>query len=788
MNTFPLNPLGYLRHWLVAGPRETPYSGPPGEENVLRREALDPTRVEPPLHAELGATGPFGMPWRFHYPGHNFFVELSSFYFQLTLVDAYAFTEIESPRDQTADALFWVAGAADLWLNGTHLTRFDPIRYMYPDAQPLRLPLRRGPNTLCVRLQCFGVRDTRILFGLQLRDAAPDLRVRLPGPAADTAALVAAAAWLDGVRTEGRSVVTSTLPAPLHAEIRLAGPSTIPWQQNASRIDLAGVAPFRQSVAVTAAGQTLLRNFEIPANQAPAAAPAPGSDFQRPLLERIAAVTFSRAQDGRGFVGLPALTARRLLGRSHPDDAPAFAHAIARTDLREDCADFTLAMLLRLLALGLATPEEGAEIRRTALAFRYWNDEPGNDAMCFWSENHSLLFHGCQRIAGLHFPAETFTNSGRTGAEQAALALDRCRAWLDHLEPRGFDEFLSSVYMPITVLALLNLVDFAQDADISRRAAALIDRIYRDLALQSFRGVTVGPQGRVYRDVLYPEKSGTQMLLAFATPEARCPAEDGSDTAHWYVFLASSPAYRPPKDLAELMRQPASRRYRHASVEIVLHKTRDYLLTSLAIPAPLVDEKGQPAGLQPGWGGYQQHAWQATLAPGCHVFVNHPGCSFDESKARPGYWYGNGVLPRVTQHDGALTAIYSIPDGSQPYPRRSTAEWFWPIGGCPVPFDLHPIPFTHAHWPADAFDRQEIRDHWAFGQKDSGYVALWCSAPLQPHDDVLTGRELRAWAPRCAWLVLCGSVEQDGPFADFIDACLARQPEFDPESLALRTA
>ena len=779
--TFKCHPLGYVRHWLVAGPHETPYEGPPGDENVLRREALDDSRVEPPLKAGLGLTGPFDQPWRFHYPGENFFIEHTSFYHLLTLVDSYAFTEIESPRDENLNAFFWVSGAADLWVNGTHLTRFDPIRYMYPDAQKVVLPLRKGTNTLCVRLQCLGVRDTRILFGLQIEQAGDDFSVRLPGAKESILPVVEAANWLDSVQAEGRESVVSSSPAPANAEVIIPGQPSLPWPAGQKRISLATTRPFQLSVVVSAGGQMLKRQLEIPANQTPSVAPDATSDFHRAQLEQIAATANTGGAPLLGIHSVPPLTARRLLGQTHKDDDAAFASAISSIDKREDCADFGLAMLFRFHFLKLATQRESAEIKRAALAFRYWSDEPGTDAMCFWSENHSLLFHGCQRIAGLLFPDEIFTNSGRTGAQQAELALERCRKWLDHVEPRGFEEFLSGAYMPITVTALLNLVDYSGDAEVSRRAAGLIDRIYRDLAMHAFQGVTIGPQGRVYRDVLYPEKSGTQALLAFATPEALSACHG------WSVFVASSPAYRPPKELAELMRQPVTKRYRQADVEIVLHKTPDYLLTSLAVPASFSNEKGKPSGLQPGWGGYQQHIWQAMLAPGCHVFVNHPGCSFDESKSRPGYWYGNGVQPRLVQQEGLLLAIYSIPDGTNPNPRRTMAEWFWPVGGCPVPFDRHPIPFTHAHWPSDAFDRQEVRGHWAFGQKNSGYIALWCSTELQPHNDELTGRELRAWAHRCAWMAVCGSAEENGTFESFIDSCLARNPTFDPQTLTLRS-
>ena len=776
--TFALKPLGYVRQWVLAGPNLTPYTGPHGEENVLRREALDQHITEAPKNVALGEKGPWEKPWRFHYPGENFFVEITDFYHCLTLVDAYAGTEIVAEKDGEVPALFWVAGAADLWVNSAHVTRFSPYRYMYPDAEAVKLPLKAGVNTLAVRVQCLGVRDTRILFGLQVTEGAEGLAVQIPGEKEAQGTLVTAANWLDGVRTEGREALVSTQPAPAGVTVNVPDKASLRWPEGQTRLSLKTIRPFQISVAVTAAGQSFKRQLEIPANRIPSVLPSPEIDHRRAIVERIATQTIPGLGAIHGCQGIPSLTARRVLGRTHADDAAAMEAVIRSIDQRQDCADFGLAMLLRLHILGLATPEESAEIKRAALAFRYWSDDPGTDAMCFWSENHSLLFHGCERIAGLTWPDEIFSNTGFTGAKHAEIALGRIRKWLDHTEPRGFDEFLSTTYMPITVTALLNVVDFAGETEVSRRAAGLIDMIYRDVATHAFQGVTVGPQGRVYRDVLYPEKSGNQTLLAYATPEAVSEAYVKETTARvgeWTVFLATSPTYRPPEDLTELMRQPVSKRSRQADVEIVLHKTADYLLTSLAVPAPFKNDKGEPAGLQPGWGGYQQHIWQATLGPGCHVFVNHPGGSFDESKSRPGYWYGNGILPSLVQDKGELREVFSIPDGSKPYARRSTAEWLWPIGGCPVPYDLHPMPFTHAHWPADAFDEQEVRKHWAFGRKGNGYIALWCSAKLEPVNDVLTGRELRAWAHECTWVAICGSASQDGTFAEFRERCLTRE-------------
>jgi len=779
---FPCHPLGYIRHWLVTGPHDTPYQGPKGEEYVLRRESVDHTRATPPASASLGEPGPFGDPWRFYYRGENFFVEHTAFYHGLTLVDSYAFTEIESSTSSPCEARLWVAGAADLWVNDGHIIRHDITRYMYPDFKMVELPLQAGINRICVRLQCFCVRDTRILFGLQILDRR-GLMICVPGAEHFPAANV----WLDSVRTSGRDTVTSSLPSPAGASIAISGLPPIAWPAGSTSLSLGAANPFRLSAQIVVGGQTLRRTLEIPANRTANAAEIP-ADLRKARLSFI----------GRVPAGEPAklalrkdflpLLARRLSGTKSDLDSAMLDAVLAFIDNRGDCADFALATLLRLESLGLATAAESAKIRHTALAFRYWSDEPGSDAMCFWSENHSLLFHGCQMIAGRLYPEEVFTTSGRTGADQAALGVKRCREWLDRIEPRGLEEFNSGTYLPITVGALLNVVDFSGDAAMSRRTSLLLDRIYENLALHSFEGVVVSPQGRVYRNVLYPAESGAQALLSDAT--AKAPPEfltfssqsslDGW-TGEWITFPASSPNYRPPTGLENAMDQPVSKCYRQGDAEIVLHKTAEYLLTSLAIPS-----RSTPH-FEPGMGGYQQHICQATLGSECHVFINHPGCSFDEGKSRPGYWFGNGVYPRLSQHGGTLQAIFDIPDGSERFHGRTQEEWQSPpFRAARRPYDLHPVPFTHVHWPSDAFDRQEIRDHWLFGQKNSGFIAVWCSEKLQPHDEVLTAREYRALAGKSAWIIICGSTRGHGSMESFIDSCLARQPEFTPASLILR--
>jgi hypothetical protein len=210
------------------------------------------------------------------------------------------------------------------------------------------------------------------------------------------------------------------------------------------------------------------------------------------------------------------------------------------------------------------------------------------------------------------------------------------------------------------------------------------------------------------------------------------------------------------------MRRPVTKAYRQSCVRIHLHKTARYMLSSLEIPFAPDDAWGGRV-LRNGEPGYQQHLWHATLGRGCHVFVNHPGASFDLSSARPGFWYGNGFLPRLRQTGATLAGIYCIPD-------------------------TDPMPFTHAHWPTDAFDRCERHGGWHVGARGEAYVALWCSRPTRPVDGVLTGRELRADGPRAAWVCTCSSRDESGGFEDFLAACRKRDPAFDADALTLRMA
>jgi len=177
--------------------------------------------------------------------------------------------------------------------------------------------------------------------------------------------------------------------------------------------------------------------------------------------------------------------------------------ACDKVDSREDTSDFAMAALVRLLYLDkdekLLAPEVRDRIRTTVLNFRYWLDEPGTDKMCFWSENHQVLFHSAELLAGQLFPDEVFPNSGMTGTQHVEHALPRVERWLRERATFGFSEWHSNVYFNEDIPALANLAHFAEDEKVRTRASIVLDLVAMDFAFNTFDGCYATVHGRTYQ-------------------------------------------------------------------------------------------------------------------------------------------------------------------------------------------------------------------------------------------------------------------------------------------------
>ncbi len=187
--------------------------------------------------------------------------------------------------------------------------------------------------------------------------------------------------------------------------------------------------------------------------------------------------------------------------------------------------------------------------------------------------------------------------------------------------------------------------------------------------------------------------------------------------------------------LVRLFERDVTRNLRE-EVNIYTYRTPDYMLSSAQ-------------DYRKGYGGDQQHIWQATLGPNAVCFTTHPV----RGKVRsPDYWTGSGNLPRVAQVKNVVIVLYNI----------STR---------PGLYVTHGLTFTHAWLPRDQFDEVVERDGWVFARRGDGYLALRSQHPYrwQTEGREDKNREMIADGKQNVWICELGRRATDGEFADFVE-------------------
>ncbi len=792
MITWPLDREGFVTHYLVSGPLTEAYSSAERDPNQLRYEARLRERiprhapVADPCPADFSTPGRLGLPWRYVGGPDASFVNLSDFYSLMRRVTFDAVTGLVAEASGAVTAVVWSYAAVDVYVNGRLVGGIASPVYKPIHRRVLRLPLEKGLNTVYLACETLGVRDTRSVVALQLPGASRGLQVTLPSPALSRA-VAPARSFLDGL-TLTPELLRFPFPAPEGAtlcfpvfEIDFARVSRRP-----ERIPLQGLTelalpdgPENLLVEVpTPAGvqRRLLERTEQIRPQLIRPVPSPEENLQL-IFRRIAAVESEARGESFGFA-ISNLLARAHLGIPSPEDPRLLRETLSLIEQRVDCSDFLVSGLLRYIRQAPLSPEEAAAVRQTLLNWRYWMDMDGFDGMCFWSENHCLMFYSCAMLAGAMYPEEVFPRAGMTGRELSAWGRERVESWLKDVEQHGFEEFLSTVYTCVTFAALINVVDFAPE-ELSRRAARLTDQMLEQLALHTFRGGLIAPQGRVYRGALYPFRAGAMALMNLADPSLPWDFGEG-----WLGFYTTS-RYRFPAGLKEKMDQPVSLSYTTGNARIVLEKRADWCLTSVQSPREpfdrwpnIIRQPGvDPAShdfvksynecfhgttcFQPGVCGYQQHLGYAALDGEAVLFLNHPGSASEGGDMRPGYWHGNGVFPAQKQDGPLLGVIYRIPE-SQP---------------------LH---YIHLYCPACRFDEVHREGPWLLLHRDRGWIGLWSSVPAEPWNNQNFDCEQRLWGSDIACLVLCAGREIPD-LAAFRKKAEGLRPAYDP-SAGLLTA
>ena len=380
------------------------------------------------------------------------------------------------------------------------------------------------------------------------------------------------------------------------------------------------------------------------------------------------------------------------------------------------------------------------------------------------TENHWLLYHTGLLLAAERWPDEPGTRwfNGRSSAENAADARGWLDAWMEATVSHGQMEFDSPNYLTTFLAPLLTLHRFAADPVLRARAGGMLEWILADYAVESLDGLYVGGHSRDYP--------------WHATAPATAPNIGwgwlyfGQGPMAWrseYLPVAALSAWVPPailRDVAHDRSAPYSHRERkrvrsalryaaeqNPPVYKTTWMTADYALGSL-----------HGGVLQP----IQQHTWDVTFSGdggAGALFFLHPYFSgrelatffpeepewltdqvnrFHTSYTDPDKWVSSSPYERVMQHEGALIALYDIPDTAS---HGHIDGWFPPT--------------------LDELDA--AADGWIFARAGRAYVAV---RPLRPgawSEEPGGGRRLRSPHRRTGVVVQTGRLAEHGSFEVF---------------------
>lgn len=511
----------------------------------------------------------------------------------------------------------------------------------------------------------------------------------------------------------------------------------------------------------------------------------------------------------------------------------SFQAALEFVNNREDPSDFYLTALIRLYYLnagtGKLTRDQEVAIEDAILNWKYWLDEPGTTLVEMWTENHQILNHAAEYLAGQLFPDEIFTNNGETGQWHIEHARAMILRWIDLRARAGFSEWDSETYYPEDLAPLLNLVDFAKDPDLATRATMLVDLILFDFAVDSFYGQFATSSGRITTGSIKSANSSMTTIAALAWGQGKFTTTSNMGA----VALATSPLYEVPPVIQALALDNPEEYLNYERHSFNIEEAAEFGIDSSDINhAPLYwglgaftlpeiinltiqtadtwnlwhypdfkDLKdiakilqainGLPTAsrlLDPDPNGiYMGEVNKITYRTPDYMLSSAQSFRPGEKGYQQHIWQATlgpyavvfATNPDSLRSDDSHRPSYWMANGRQPrvgqYRNVLVALFDLPrYPSAPRPLEARHYAFTHAYFPQWAFDEVAEEDGWVFGRAGDGYVALYSSKPYQwitKGPDAM--QEIAAPGYQNVWICQMGRAAVDGTFQEFIASITA---------------
>lgn len=676
-------------------------------------------------------------------PGFNRRLEFSGFWHRPTRLSRWVRTRLIPPEGGDFRFRLATCGGVHIFVDGKKIAAFEPYTRNAAQETEIVLPLAQGGSDLVMLVEEIAERDTNYFVELTwLGEGA--LAAEVPGNAdgetlemlMSLARAIRPAHVVFGEGEDLRLVVDQPATAAVTIEAKVH-----------QSVHMRHLPPLFEAVSTLAVGDKEVA-FALPEglpdgyHELNIAFSLGESRINRTIAfallrddspHRLAGDLAARKREGlswladHGELRAGRVLARLALGLElDTGDHAALEDTLDAIDTRRDCSDFVIVPLLWIYADHCAAlpPPLRARIEAAILGYRYWMDEPGNDTMWFWSENHVLCFHVAELIAGGLFAENVFANSGMSGRGHAALAEKRLARWFDAVEDHGLAEWNSAAYYPIDFIGLLALQRFAGEG-LRARAETILDRLFSMIALHTINGVSAGSMGRAYDKEL---RAGPLSELAPFATIAFGTGWLNRGVAALPMFCAGD--YVPPEDVGQFVDPPEGR-------AISAHYVQGYgRAARLALYKTAGVQLSASIDAAPGAKGHQQHLIdvQAAGHPMARVWVNHPGADDPWGTDRPSYWAGNGVMPRVGQHRNCCLFLSDLGEN----PR---------------------LAFTHAYAPLSVFDDHIAGEDFLVLRSGESFVALKATGPIEPvGEGPGAGIEHRVRGNRSGWAIMVGAL------------------------------
>ena len=501
-----------------------------------------------------------------------------------------------------------------------------------------------------------------------------------------------------------------------------------------------------------------------------------------------------------------------------------------------DCSDFRLVNTIRLLfEAGDQMPAEyKAKIEDVLFNFRWWWDEPGANSMCYWSENHQILFASAEYLVGQLYPDTIFPSSGLSGKQHMKKARERAMDWFEMRWNYGYIEFNSEVYYPEDIGALINLIDFAEDKEIVIKSQIAMDLIFYDVAVQNIHTMFSTASGRAYFGNRKGGKGsdlhgltrfywgenkerGPGMTYGMVTSEKyKLPpvlAAIAKDTSTVIVKQSNGLDISELKaegyygtDNRSMMMQwgmecftnPEIVRNSMAHIRENIHFTNEFIHPTKILDFTLVkwlhlepfivrmiNPQSNGVAIQKGnTYTYKTNDYSIYTAQN-----HHPGTYGDQQHV-----FGMNVKnhfsifhthPAVKKEKDVSSPNYNVGYGHFPHAAqdKNVSLVIYNIPEKKGLMEMDLLDFTRAYFPSEQFDTSIVAGNYVFGKKDETYCAFIGTNNF--HLEGENNDDLIQPGKQTFWITEAGSLAEDGSFDSFIERIKKNEVAFDAENLVL---